>query len=62
MTLNDNKIDYVHWDYPNKLVALQLIETLRQVCHNTHDNEILSIIEELHEAIYYKLKRDTQSF
>ncbi|KAG5323711.1 SETMR methyltransferase, partial [Pseudoatta argentina] len=49
MTLNDNKIDYVHWDDPNEL--------------NAHDNEILSIIEELREGwLYYKLKRNTQSF
>ncbi|KYM95853.1 hypothetical protein ALC62_13504 [Cyphomyrmex costatus] len=50
MTLNDNKIDYVHWDNPNELVdRLQLLEASRQAGHNAHDNEIL-FIEELREA------------
>ena len=43
MTLNDNKIDYVHWDYSNELVdRLRLFEILRQTGHNAHDNKILS--------------------
>jgi len=51
MTLNDNAIDYVHWDDPNELVdRLRLLEASRQVGHNAHDNEMLSIIEELREA------------
>ncbi|KYN29554.1 hypothetical protein ALC57_00996 [Trachymyrmex cornetzi] len=51
MTLNDNKIDYIHWDDPNEIVdSLRLLEALRQAGHNGHDNEILSIIEELREA------------
>ncbi|XP_071629451.1 uncharacterized protein [Temnothorax longispinosus] len=51
MTLNDNKIDYVHWDDPNELVdRLQLLEASRLAGHTGHDNEILSIIEELREA------------
>jgi len=51
VTLNDNKIDYVHWDNPNELVdCLRLLEASRQADHNAHDNEILSIIEEFHEA------------
>ncbi|XP_077258537.1 uncharacterized protein LOC143895357 [Temnothorax americanus] len=51
MTLNDNKIDYVHWDDPNELVdRLRLLEASRLAGHNGHDNEILSIIEELREA------------
>ncbi|KYM96057.1 hypothetical protein ALC62_13290 [Cyphomyrmex costatus] len=51
MTLNDNKIDYVHWDDPNELVdRFRLLEASRQAGHNAHDNEILSIIEELREA------------
>jgi len=51
MTLNDNAIDYVHWDDPNELVdRLRLLEASRQAGHNAHDNEILSIIEELREA------------
>ncbi|KYQ47747.1 hypothetical protein ALC60_13223 [Trachymyrmex zeteki] len=51
MTLNDNDIDYIHWDRPNELVdRFRLLETSRQAGHNGHDNEILSIIEELREA------------
>ncbi|KYN10236.1 hypothetical protein ALC57_17634 [Trachymyrmex cornetzi] len=51
MTLNDNKIDYIHWDDPNEIVdRLRLLEASRQAGHNGHDNEILSIIEELGEA------------
>jgi len=51
MTLNDNAIDYVHWDDPNELVdRLRLLEASHQAGHNAHDNEILSIIEELCEA------------
>ncbi|KYN20113.1 hypothetical protein ALC57_07541 [Trachymyrmex cornetzi] len=52
MTLNDNKIDYIHWDDPNDIVdRLRLLEASRQAGHNGHDNEILSIIEELREAV-----------
>jgi len=51
MTLNDNAIDYVHWDDPNELVnRLRLLEASRQAGHNAHDNEMLLIIEELREA------------
>ncbi|KYM93989.1 hypothetical protein ALC62_15398 [Cyphomyrmex costatus] len=51
MSLTDNRIDYVHWDDPNELVdRLRLLEASRQAGHNGHDNEILSIIEELREA------------
>jgi len=51
MTLNDNKIDNIHWDNPNEIVdRLGLLESSRQVGHNNHNNEILSIIEELCEA------------
>ncbi|KYN23132.1 hypothetical protein ALC57_04456 [Trachymyrmex cornetzi] len=51
MTLNDNKIDYIHWDDPNEIVdRLRLLEASRQAGYNGHDNEILSIIEELREA------------
>jgi len=51
MTLNDNAIDYVHWDDPNELVdRMRLLEASRQAGHNAHDNEMLSIIEELREA------------
>ena len=51
MTLNKNKIDYVHWDDPNELVdRLRLLAASRQTDYNAHNNEILSIIEELCEA------------
>ncbi|EZA56770.1 hypothetical protein X777_03235 [Ooceraea biroi] len=51
MTLNDNAIDYVHWDDPNELVErLRLLNASRQAENNSHDNEMLSIIEELREA------------
>jgi len=52
VTLNDNKIDYVHWDDPNELMdRFQLPEGSWQAGHNAHDNEILSIIEELCKAL-----------
>ena len=51
MTVTDNKVDYVHWDDPNELVdRLRLLEASRQAGNNSHDNEFLSIIEELCEA------------
>lgn len=52
MTLHeDNKIDYVHWNDPNELVdRARLLNASRQAGNNAHDNEIVSIIEELREA------------
>lgn len=51
MTLTENKIDYVHWDDPNELVdRLRLLEASSRAGNNAHDNEILSIIEELRES------------
>lgn len=51
MTLNENVIDYVHWDDPNELVdRLRLLDASRQAGNNAHDNEILSIIDELREV------------
>lgn len=47
---NDNKIDYVHWDDPNELADLRLLEALRQPGNNSHDNKMQSIIEELSEV------------
>ncbi|KYN21963.1 hypothetical protein ALC57_05654 [Trachymyrmex cornetzi] len=50
MTLNDNAIDYVHWDNPNELVdRLRLLDASHRAGNNAHD-EMLSIIEELREA------------
>ena len=44
MTLNNNKIDYVHWDDPNELMdRLRLLEA-SHAGRNAHDNEILSTI------------------
>ena len=51
MTVTDNTIDYVYWDDPNELVdRLRLLLASRDVGHTGHDNEIVSIIEELREA------------
>ncbi|KYN20068.1 hypothetical protein ALC57_07574 [Trachymyrmex cornetzi] len=51
MTLNDNAIDYVHWDDPNELVdRLRLLDASHRAGNNAHDNEMLSIIEEFSEA------------
>ncbi|KYN50170.1 hypothetical protein ALC62_01046 [Cyphomyrmex costatus] len=48
MRVTDDKVDYVHWDDPNELVErLQLLDASRTAGNNAHDNEILSIIEEL---------------
>ena len=44
MTLNDNKIDYIHWRSQRNC---GLLEASRQA---SHDNEILSIIEKFREA------------
>jgi len=56
--LTDNEMDYVHWDDPNELVdRLQLLNASRRADNNAHDNEILSIIEELREAGLIKLNR-----
>ena len=51
MILNDNAIDYVHWDDPNELVdRLRLLDASHRAGNNAHDNEMLSIIEKLREA------------
>ncbi|KAG5318527.1 YMD3 protein, partial [Pseudoatta argentina] len=52
MILNDNAIDYEHWDDPNELVdRLRLLDASHRAGNNAHDNEMLSIIEELREAV-----------
>ncbi|KAL6256711.1 hypothetical protein P5V15_011638 [Pogonomyrmex californicus] len=39
MKLNDNKIDYVHWDDPNELMdRLRLFDASHQADNNAHDN------------------------
>jgi len=51
MTVSNNTIDYVHSDDSNKFVDhLRLLNASKQVGNNAHDNEFLSIIEELREA------------
>lgn len=43
--------DYVYWDDPNELIErLKLLIASRNAGNTNHDNEILSIIEELKEA------------
>lgn len=45
------KSDYVYWDDVNELIdRLRLLISSRSAGHNGHDNEILSIIEELQES------------
>lgn len=45
------QIDYIYWDDPNELVErLRLLTSSKSVGHTAHNNEIMSIIEELHEA------------
>jgi len=37
MTLNNNAIDYVHWEDPNELLdRMRLLEASRQADHNAH--------------------------
>lgn len=48
---SSTKSQYVYWDNANELVErLRLLFSSRSSGHNGHDNEILSIIEELREA------------
>lgn len=45
------KINYTYWDDPNELVdRLRLLIASQSAGHTGHDNEIISIIEELREA------------
>lgn len=51
MEVLNRKIDYRYWDDPNELVErLRLLLLSKSAGHTGHDNEILSIIEELREA------------
>lgn len=44
-------INYTYWDDPNELVErLRLLTASQTAGHTGHDNEIISIIEELREA------------
>ena len=43
--------DYIYWDDPNELVdRLRLLMASQAAGNPSHNNEILSIIEELREA------------
>lgn len=51
MNIPKENIDYVYWNDPNEIVdRLRLLMSSTQAGHNSHNNEILSIIEELREA------------
>lgn len=51
MELSNKKMDYIYWDDPNELVdRLRLLIASQQAGNNSHNNEIVSIIEELKEA------------
>lgn len=51
MKLNSNKPNFIYWDDPNELVdRLRLLIASQNAGHNNHNNEIVSIIEELYEA------------
>jgi len=51
VTLPGHMIDSVHWDDPTALVdRLRSLDASQRAGHNAHDNEILSILEELREA------------
>lgn len=51
MQLSDRDIDYIYWNDPNELVdRLRLLIASQQAGNNSHNNEIVSIIEELREA------------
>lgn len=49
--MENAKINYTYWDDPNELVdRLRLLLASTSAGHTGHNNEIISIIEELHEA------------
>jgi hypothetical protein len=51
MNLSNKKIDYVYYDDPNELVQrLKLLMSSQMAGHTGHQNEIISILEELREA------------
>ena len=51
MQVVDDTIQYVHWDDPNELVdRLRLLVESSRAGNNAHENEILSIVEEMCEA------------
>lgn len=51
MITNSNRVDFSYWDDPNELVdRLRLLIASSSAGHTGHNNEIISIIEELREA------------
>lgn len=51
MNLRKQNIDYLYWNDPNELVdRLRLLISSQKAGNNNHNNEILSIIEELRES------------
>lgn len=51
MKLSNNQIDYIYFDDPNELVnRLRILVASQLAGHTGHNNEIMSIIEELKEA------------
>lgn len=51
LTANNKKSEYVYWNDPNELVdRYRLLTKSKEAGHTNHDNEIISIIEELREA------------
>lgn len=51
LNTNNSSIEYVHWNDPNELVdRLRLLIASERAGHTGHNNEIVSIIEELREA------------
>lgn len=51
MLVNNSPIQFTYWDDPNELVErLKLLIAERNAGNSSHENEILSILEELREA------------
>lgn len=51
IAMKNAKINYTYWDDPNELVdRLRLLLASTSAGHTGHNNEIISIVEELHEA------------
>jgi len=52
MILNDNAIDFVHWDDPNELVdRLWLLEASHRAGNNAHDNLLQIIAYRRNESV-----------